>query len=275
MTDYRDIARMLIQKSEALVLTGYLDQGKVPTWGWGHTGPEVHVGQTISPQLADHDLDVDIAKHDAILLAHADPATFAAFTDHEKAALLDFTFNTGGGPERGDKHEWDIWSVVRKGDAADIPAQFQRFIYVHVDGVAKTSAGLKNRRAAEVVMFNTGDVDAAGAAACAGGNRVCSAAIRELPTPPVPVANKAFSRTSLGLKIGQLLSGTSLTGVAASVFTDDNQSRLQGVHDTVSAHANELGHYGPALVSVIGAGVVLIAGAQFLIHLEQQAKAKL
>jgi lysozyme len=272
LTDYRTLAKPLTQRSEKLVLVGYLDQGKVPTWGWGHTGPEVRVGQSITPALADHDYDVDQAKHDHILLSHVDPAPFALMTEHEKAALLDFTFNTGGGPSRGDKDEWGIWKLARAGDLPGVRAQFDRFIYVHVDGKAVTSAGLKNRRNAEKVMWDTGDTDAAVAAANAGGNTVCSAACRVLPTPPVPEAPKSLAKTSLGLKLAGLLTGSG--GLAAKVFTPETQAKAQNAADTAAAHAASFGHFGGLIANVCGAAVVVVAAGALLVHVTQQEAAK-
>lgn len=270
MDDYHTLARKMIEKSEKDVLTGYLDQGKIPTWGRGHTGPEVRVGQTITQEHSDLDFTRDLALHDHAMLEHVDPAAFAKLTEHQKAALFDFAFNTGGGPLG--KGRWKIWRDVDTGNLADIPTQLDRFIYVHVDGVAKTSAGLKNRRNAERVMWDTGDVGAAAAAANAGGNTVCSAACRVLPTPPAPDAPKALAKTSLGLKIGALV--TSGSGVLAKLFTPDGQERVQNVHNTVVANAASFGHFGPAIASVCGAAVVVVAAGMLVVHVSQQEAAK-
>lgn len=272
MQTYLDIQAATTRRFEKCVLVGYLDQGKVATWGWGHTGPEVHVGQAITREQADIDFIRDQAEADAKLKRHVPPAAFSKLNESEKAALLDFVFNTGGGSEPGEKDCWAIWKAVAAGDLAAVPAQFNRFIYVHVDGKAVTSNGLKNRRAAEIVLWNTGDQDAAAATANAGGATVCSASCRVLPTPPEPDAPKSLAKTSLGLKLGGLVS--SAGALATKALTDDNGDRLQNVHDTAVKHASELGHFGPALVSVLGAGVVCVAVAQFLVHVQQQQAAK-
>lgn len=267
MTDYRTLARALIDKSERDILTGYLDQGKVPTWGRGHTGPEVQVGVTISQEHSDIDLDNDLAKHDAALRQHVPPEPFSRMTEHEKAALLDFVFNTGGGPF--DKDEWNIWRVVRSGALAQVPAELNRFIYVHIDGVAKTSAGLKNRRSAEIVMWNTGDIDAAAAAANAGGNAVSSAAIRELPTPPVSGSPKALAKTSLGVKVATAISGAGAFIAQAVPGLGDHAQRL---HDIVSQHS-DMPYAGP-VASTLAAIVVGCGVAALFIHDAQQKAAK-
>lgn len=270
MEDYRSIARRVIDRSEKNVLVGYLDQGKVPTGGRGHTGPDVHQGMVISPALSDMWFDQDIAIHDHAMLQHVTPAAFAALTEHEKAALLDFTYNTGGGPVG--KDEWSLWKDVNTGALADVPAQFSRFVYIHLDGVKKTSDGLKNRRAAETVLWNTGDVDATVATANAGGNTVCSAACRVLPTPPATAAPKSLAKTSLGLKIAGMFSGVG--GLAAKVFTPDTQAKAQNAADTAAAHAASFGHLGHVVASVFGAAVVVVAAGALLVHLQQQEAAK-
>lgn len=275
MQTYLDIQAAVTKRFEKCVLVGYLDQGKVPTNGWGNTGPSVRVGVTITREQADYDFDRNQAEADAKTKRHVSPAAFAKLTEHEKAALLDFVFNTGGGPEPSDPKCWTIWKDVEQGKLDDVVAQFDRFIFVHVDGKPVTSNGLKNRRAAEKTLWVTGDQDAAVAAANAGGETVSSGSTRILPTPPETSAPKSFAKTSLGLKLGQLVGGTGLTGLAAKVATPDNAQQLSGFHDTVASHSSELGHFGPALLSVLAAAILVMAGAQYLVHIEQQQKAKL
>lgn len=269
MTDYRDISAQLTKRSERCVLTGYPDQGGIATWGWGHTGPEVRIGQDIPQSEADVDFTRDQARADVTLHKHVPPDAFAKLSGHEAAALLDFTFNTGGGPEKGDQHEWHIWSVVRSGDLAAVPDELNRFVYVHVDGKPVTSRGLKNRRTAEVVLWNTADVEAAVATACAGGETVCSASIRELPTPPIARAPKALAKTSLGLKISTALSGAGAVTMQAAGNLGDHAQR---VHDIVAAHADM--PYAAPVASTLAAVVVCCAVGSLFIHDVQQKKAQ-
>ncbi len=44
---YLDISADLTKRSEDCKLVGYPDSNGIPTWGWGHTGPEVKIGQTM------------------------------------------------------------------------------------------------------------------------------------------------------------------------------------------------------------------------------------
>lgn len=266
---YLDIQEAFTKASEKCLLVGYRDVGGVPTWGWGHTGPEVHVGQSITPEQAEIDFKRDQALADQRLKSHVPPEPFAALAEHEKAALLDFCFNAGAGPELGAKDEWSIWQDVRAGKLDDVPVQLDRFIYVHVDGKPVTSKGLTNRRTAERVLWSTADVTTAGTVANAGGETVSSGAIRELPTPPVAQPPKALSRTSLAVKCGTALTG--VCGAAASALPD-LQDKAQAVHDLAANHTDN--HYVAAVASTMSAVVVCLGVAAIFIahHQDQRAK---
>lgn len=267
--DYRDTSAQLTKRSEKCVLIGYTDQGGIATWGWGHTGPEVRVGQSITQDQANIDFVRDQAHADAKMLSHVPPEAFAELSDHQRAALLDFVFNTGGGPELGAKNEWNIWRVVRELKLADVPGEFMRFVYVHVNGQAVTSKGLKNRRTAEVVMWNTADLDAAVAVANAGGDTCCSASTRVLPTPPAPVAPKALARTSLSVKIATAVSGL---GAFTAQAIPGLQDKAQRAHDIVAAHGDL--PYGGPIAATLTATVVLCGVGALFIHDAQQRAAR-
>lgn len=273
MTSYQELATTLTKGAERCVLVGYHDQGGVPTIGWGHTGPDVKVGQTITRDQADFLLTNDYAIADHALTTElTKPGPFAQLDLHEKAALLDFVFNTGGGKRLGDPKCWQIWRDVDAGNLADVPDQFDRFKYIHVNGVAIEDKGLSNRRAAEKTLWRTADVGASITVANAGGVSGGSGAASVLPTPPATSAPKAFAKTSFGLKIAGLLSGSG--GVAARVFTPETQAKAQNAADTAAAHASAFGHLGPVIASVCGAAVVVVAAGALLVHVSQQEAAK-
>lgn len=273
MTSYIDFAEPVTKGVERCVLVGYLDQGGVPTIGWGHTGPDVHVGQTITRDQADFLLAQDMAIADHRLTTElTKPGPFAALDLHEKAALLDFVFNTGGGKSLGEKDCWTIWTDIDKGNLADIPDQFDRFTFIHVNGVVKQDKGLANRRAAEKTLWRTADTAAAIAVGNAGGVVGGSGAASVLPTPPAPSAPKSLAKTSLGLKIAALPAALGTFG--SQYFTPDTQAKAQNVADTAAAHASSFGHFGPAIASVCGAGVVVVAAGALLVHVSQQEAAK-
>lgn len=269
--DYKEIQAAFTKRAENCVLIGMADVGGVPTWGWGHTGPEVRIGQTITQDHADLDFIRDQAEADARLREHVPPEPFAKLDEHEKAALLDFAFNAGGGPKVGDKKEWNIWRQARVDNKVAIPDELNRFIKVHVNGQPVTSRGLKNRRTAEVVLWNTADVEAAVSTACAGGETVCSASTRTLPTPPMPDAPKALAKTSVGLKVAGVVSGA---GAWVSQYLPGVNDKATAVHDLAAAHAGD-NHYVAAVASVLSAVVVCVGVAMLFVHTEQQQAAKI
>ena len=58
---YGDAGLALTKNFEGCVLTAYADQGGVWTIGYGHTGPGVHAGLTVTQDQADALLESDIA----------------------------------------------------------------------------------------------------------------------------------------------------------------------------------------------------------------------
>lgn len=111
------------------------------TIGYGHTGPDVYIGQTITD-------DECVA-----LLAH-DIARFAAFvnaqvkivvTQDEFDALVDFCFNVGP----GNLESSTLLRDLNAGDIAGAAAQFDNWQFSH--GVKM--AGLLRRREAETKLF--------------------------------------------------------------------------------------------------------------------------
>lgn len=269
MIIYLDIQEAFTKRAESCILIGRADIGGVPTWGWGHTGPEVRVGQNITDEQAEIDFRRDQATADAEVKAHVPPDQFSVLQEHEKAALLDFCFNAGAGPELGHPDEWTIWQDVRAGKLAAVPDQLNRFVYVHVDGKPVTSRGLKNRRTAEVVLWNTADVDASVATANAGGATASSGAVRVLPTPPRALPPKALSGTSLGLKVGGVCSAAAAACVNALPSLQD---KAQQAHDLAAAHADN--HYVAAAASTLSAVVVCIGVAALFVSHHQDQKAQ-
>lgn len=77
--------------SEGLRLNAYRDSGGVPTIGYGHTGPEVKIGQRITRKQAEELLVEDVAKHgDGIKSCVKVP-----MAQEEFDALNDFAYNVG------------------------------------------------------------------------------------------------------------------------------------------------------------------------------------
>ena len=89
-----------------------------PTIGYGHTGPEVHQGSTITLDTADYLLRSDLNTAANELEKCVPSAQLDTILDnHERTALVDFCFNLGANPS------WQIWKLLRAGNvnAAGVP----------------------------------------------------------------------------------------------------------------------------------------------------------
>jgi lysozyme len=83
-----ELSAALIAPLEGCRLTSYADSGGVLTIGIGHTGPDVHVGMTITQTQA----EALFAADQSHLLAMVDDRPLL-----EAAALVSFGFNCGSG----------------------------------------------------------------------------------------------------------------------------------------------------------------------------------
>lgn len=133
-----------LKAREGLRLTAYRDPGdpKGPwTVGYGHTGPEVVKGYTVTAKIAEDDLRKDIQWAEAAVL----DCVKKPLTQSQFDALVSLTYNIGRTQFAGS-------TLVRKlnaGDVSGAAAEFDRWI--HNDG--KVVKGLILRRAAERKMF--------------------------------------------------------------------------------------------------------------------------
>lgn len=124
----------------------------VLTAGYGHTGPDLAAGRTVTQADADHWLALDLETA-AQRLRLRIGAVVDELTDHQYAALLSFVFNLGADPD------WRIWTRLRARQFDQVPLEMGRFVKA---GGVKLQ-GLVNRRAAEVALFTTAEpgIDAA------------------------------------------------------------------------------------------------------------------
>ena len=132
--------RALIQSFEKLSLVAYPDNGGVPTIGWGHTGAEVRLGQTCTPEQAQKWFDGDVTWAVKGVLRTVD----VPLTQNQFDALVSFTFNVGVGNEA---HSSLVRLINQRHPAA--ADEFGR--WVHING--QVSDGLVRRRAAERALF--------------------------------------------------------------------------------------------------------------------------
>lgn len=131
----------LIQSFETLALKAYLDQGGVPTIGWGHTWPEVHMGMVCTREQADVWFQHDV--QEAVLAVIS--STDVPLSQNQFDALVAFTFNVGVDAE---EHS-TLCKLVNQRLVAQAAAEFPKWNHVH----GKVSNGLTKRRAAEQALF--------------------------------------------------------------------------------------------------------------------------
>lgn len=138
---YSDAGMAMTEGFEGLRLQAYQDCAGIWTIGYGHTGPDVVEGRTITQVEADGLLRMDLAA----AVACVNRAVTVRLTQNQFDALVDFCFNAGRGAFLGST----LLQLVNRGDVAGAVAQFGR--WVHAGG--EVVAGLVRRRAAEAAMF--------------------------------------------------------------------------------------------------------------------------
>lgn len=142
---YSSTGLHLTEQFEGCRLTAYQDSVGVWTIGYGHTGPEVCKGLSITMERAEELLIQDIAKAAAAVNRLV---TYAHFTQDEFDALVDFTFNLGAGAFA----DSTLLKKLNAGDIEGAAAEFMR--WDHAGG--KVLAGLTKRRDGERALFLLG-----------------------------------------------------------------------------------------------------------------------
>lgn len=139
----------LIKHFEGLRLTGYIDPVGIPTIGYGHTGPEVRVGETISEAKAEQLLRADLDKFESGVRNRVT----VTVSDNAFAALVSFAFNTG----LGNFGSSTLLKKLNQGDAKGASKEFLRWVKGTINGKKVTLPGLVRRRKAESKLFDTPD----------------------------------------------------------------------------------------------------------------------
>ena len=139
----------LIKRFEGYRDTAYLDQGAVPTIGWGHTGwysPGVPValGQTCTLDQAEAWFTADTAS----ACAEVNVGVSVPITQPQFDALVDFTYNLGAAAFAHSTLRRDL----NEGDMLGAANEFLRWDYC----AGQPDPGLENRRKAERTLFLTG-----------------------------------------------------------------------------------------------------------------------
>lgn len=115
------------------------------TIGYGHTGPDVKPGMTVSQQFGDELLRKDLAE----TLAAVNAAVKVPLTDNQFGALVLFAFNIGA----DDFKTSTLLKRLNAGKYDAVPGQLARW----VKSKGKTMQGLVNRRAAEAGLWAKGE----------------------------------------------------------------------------------------------------------------------
>ena len=137
----------LTESFEGLSLVSYPDPatgGEPWTIGYGHTGPDVHPGLTITQEQAEELLMQDVKKAAAAVNAKVT----GDITQEEFDALVDFVFNVGAG-------NFAASTLLKKVNAGDIHGAAAEFEKWDMAG-GKHMAGLLRRRHAEAEEFLSG-----------------------------------------------------------------------------------------------------------------------
>ena len=134
----------LTEGFEGCRLTAYPDPGTGGdpwTIGYGHTGPEVHPGMTITLEQAEDLLAQDVKRAEADVNAKLT----VEVTQDEFDALVDFAFNCGCGNLNNS-------TLLKKLNAGDFEGAAQEFLKWDM-AAGHHMAGLLKRRQAEELEF--------------------------------------------------------------------------------------------------------------------------
>jgi lysozyme len=131
----------LTESFEGCRFEAYLDQNGIPTIGYGHTGPEVHLGLIWTQEQCDAALEGDIAWAASVV----NRCVTYPINQDEFDALTDFCFNVGS----GNFEKSTLLKELNSGNLSAAAAQFDE--WDHASG--KVVAGLLRRRTAEQHLF--------------------------------------------------------------------------------------------------------------------------
>jgi len=137
-----------LRAMEVLRTTAYLPTPKDrPTIGYGHTGPDVQMGMTITPEKAEELFREDVER----VTKSIEKLVKVPLNQGQMDALTSFTFNVGSGALAGST----LLRLLNAGDFAGAAQQFPRW---DKQG-HQTLPGLVLRRAREKKAFESGRWD--------------------------------------------------------------------------------------------------------------------
>lgn len=137
----------LIKTSEGKVNRSYLDAAGIPTICYGHTGPEVRLGQVATDAQCDAILMEDIRVH----LAGVKGCTYAPLNQNQQDAIVSLAFNIG---VRNYCHS-TLARKLNAGDYDGAAAEFPKWNKTTINGRKVVLNGLTTRRLREQRLFLT------------------------------------------------------------------------------------------------------------------------
>jgi len=141
-------ARKIVAEFEGCKLTSYLCSAGVATIGYGHTGADVKLGQTITQQQADAWLAQDLQRFaDGIHRLLPGSQHWGA---NQQAALISWAFNVGLGAMEGSTLRKRL--IAKEPGIIVVPQELPKWDKAN----GKALPGLTRRRAAEVALFAGG-----------------------------------------------------------------------------------------------------------------------
>jgi lysozyme len=138
----------LTEQFEGRRLEAYQDSVGVWTIGYGHTGPDVHAGLSITQEQAGALLLQDVGT----AVATVNRLVTVPLTQNQFDALVDFVFNLGS----GNFARSTLLRELNAGNTAAAAAQF--LVWNRAGGVVLP--GLTRRRQAEAELFETAETSA-------------------------------------------------------------------------------------------------------------------
>lgn len=228
--------RAIIKDSEGLRLTAYLCPAGTPTVGWGHTGPGVIVGMTISQSMADAMFAKDMEwAEDAV-----DAYCKVPCDDNQFAAMVSLCFNIGAAGFKSSS----VLRLHNAGKFAEAAASFALWNKATVSGELVVMPGLVIRRAREAALYMA---------------KAAETTPSQQATPPMPqvVEPPKSVASSKTVAVGAV-------SVAAGAATVANQvtpaiDAVRTASDAATGAATSLGGVKAALGSLIDGRALTVA----------------
>lgn len=132
----------IIKSCEGCRLESYLDQGGVPTIGWGQTGPFV----TIDMEITQNQADMWLSQQVQFVSAALSRMIKSSINNNQFSALVSLAYNIG----TGNFSSSSALALINENMLSEVPHAIS--LWNKVNGAI--DEGLVNRRNAEIGLFN-------------------------------------------------------------------------------------------------------------------------